>query len=72
MSLKDQGFRFIYVNGAFCWLHPAEIQIPADVVDCTDMSDEEFDLFVRAKHIVPHVAAQHARNERVAAELERL
>lgn len=35
------GFRFIAHNGALTWKHPAEI--PAGAVDCTDMTDAEFE-----------------------------
>lgn len=45
-TLKDQGFRFIRRGeGVFNWVHPAELK-PGDL-DCTDMSDDEFEAAVR-------------------------
>lgn len=44
MNLKDQGYRFVYVDGAYRWVHPLEV--PANAVDCTDMGDDEFAQFV--------------------------
>lgn len=41
MNLQEQGFRFVLRGGAGLWVHPAEMK-PGDV-DCTDMSDAEFD-----------------------------
>lgn len=46
--LRDQGFRFVYRKGAFLWAHPTTLL--ADDVDCTDMTDEEFELFV-VRHV---------------------
>lgn len=53
MTLKDKGFRFVYRLGYgrefgcdYTWSHPAELQ-PTDV-DCTDMSDDDFQLFVQS------------------------
>jgi hypothetical protein len=46
VSLFAQGWRFIFRAGLFTWHHPADIQ-PGDV-DCTDMTDAEFDAFVAA------------------------
>ena len=44
MDLKDQGFRFVKREEFFAWVHPTEV-LPDDV-DCSDMSDAEFELFV--------------------------
>lgn len=44
MSLKDLGFRYVFQNEKFSWLHPANIN--PNSVDCTDMPDAEFELFV--------------------------
>jgi hypothetical protein len=41
MTLQDEGFRLVHQDGRFAWTHPAEIQDGA--VDCTDMSDEEYE-----------------------------
>jgi hypothetical protein len=43
-TLQDQGFRFVCINGVCDWVHPAEI--PAGSVDCTDMTDDEFEDFM--------------------------
>lgn len=44
-NLKDVGFRFVRrQDGSFNWTHPLEVS-PGDV-DCTEMSDEEFERFV--------------------------
>lgn len=45
--LKEQGFRFVWQNGVFCWKHPSEIQ--HDAIDCTDMDADEFVAIVREK-----------------------
>jgi hypothetical protein len=44
VSLKDAGFRLIERRGEFRWLSPAMME--AGDVDCTDMSDDEFEEFV--------------------------
>lgn len=44
MTLRDQGFRFVKRGADFKWVHPADVQ-PSDV-DCSDMSDDEFTVFV--------------------------
>jgi hypothetical protein len=46
MSLQDQGFRFVWRPALreCLWSHPAEVK-PGDV-DCTDMSDREFEQFI--------------------------
>lgn len=41
----QDGMRFIYRSGAYSWTHRLEM-IQGDI-DCTDMSDDEFDQFVR-------------------------
>lgn len=49
MTLKDQGFRFCAApNGTdYRWVHPAErATLFADWIDCTDMSDAQFESFV--------------------------
>jgi hypothetical protein len=45
-TLQDQGYRYIKRGEEFKWAHPAEV-MPADV-DCTDMTDDEFEAFVIA------------------------
>jgi hypothetical protein len=45
MGLKEDGFRFVYQDGLFDWLHPSEISRYA--VDCTDMTEDEFVEFVK-------------------------
>jgi len=37
----NKGFRLIAHNGVIRWSRSAEV--PARAIDCTDMSDEEFD-----------------------------
>jgi hypothetical protein len=49
-TLKDEGFRFICRNGSFDWRHPLEVQ--SGDVDCTDMDDAEFEMFVMAQEMV--------------------
>jgi hypothetical protein len=44
MTLQDKGYRYIKRGDAFTWAHPLEVQ-PGDV-DCTDMTDAEFEAFV--------------------------
>ena len=44
MSLQQQGFRFIRRGGVFKWAHPADMS--ATDIDCTDMSDDQFEAFV--------------------------
>lgn len=42
--------RFLYMNGAFNWKHLGEViylNPDADYVDCTDMTDRQFEAFVR-------------------------
>lgn len=67
MTLKEKGFRFAYRSrhGKFeyQWTHRAEIQ--ADDVDCTDLTDDEFEQFVRTHDAGAVVAAA----ERVSNEL---
>lgn len=46
MSLKDEGFRFVLRSGAWVWMHPAEAKL--DDVDCTDMTDSQFETLVRS------------------------
>lgn len=41
MNLLDAGFRFVIRNGSFMCLHPTDVD-DSDV-DCTFMSDEEFE-----------------------------
>lgn len=48
MSLQDEGFRFVWQNQEFNWVHPAEIT--EGVVDCTDMNDAEFEAFVKEQY----------------------
>lgn len=44
LSLREQGFRFVFRNGRGQWLHPLEVQFHD--VDCTDMDDDEFAAFL--------------------------
>lgn len=48
MNLQDQGFRYIYRRSAHpdcgIWIRPEFIK-PGDV-DCTDMSDDDFEAMV--------------------------
>lgn len=44
MSLKDQGFRFVRRIDDFLWVHAAEIR--SGDLDCTDMTDEQFEMTV--------------------------
>lgn len=44
-TLSAQGYRFIFRDGRYLWAHALEMQ-PGDV-DCSDMSDDEFEQFVR-------------------------
>lgn len=51
-TLKDQGYRFTYRPSAepgrrFDWRHPLEFQ--EGDVDCTQMSDDEFQAFVEGR-----------------------
>ena len=46
MSLRAEGFRFVHRAGlGFTWMHPGTVE--AGDLDCTDMSDEEFERTVR-------------------------
>lgn len=48
MSLKEEGFRFMYIgDGEYEWIH--ETRIEDEFIDCTDMTDDEFDNFVFAE-----------------------
>lgn len=46
MNLQDQGFRFVKRGESFNWTHPSEL-LSTDI-DCTDMTDAEFEAFVIA------------------------
>jgi hypothetical protein len=47
VSLRDEGFRYVHREGVgFTWLHPGTVE--AGDLDCTDMSDEEFEAAVKA------------------------
>lgn len=45
MTLQQQGFRFVRRDTEFKWSHPADML--ASDLDCTDMSDAEFEQAVR-------------------------
>lgn len=45
MSLEAQGWRFVLRAGRFAWRHPSDIE--ADDLDCTLMTDEDFERTVR-------------------------
>ena len=44
-TLQAQGWRFVFRAGESRWSHPLEVQ--ADDMDVSDMSDDEFEQFVR-------------------------
>lgn len=44
MTLQEQDFRFIKRGTEYKWCHPAEL-LTSDL-DCTDMSDDEFEKVV--------------------------
>lgn len=50
MTLQEQGFRFfVSANKAlYGWVHPAESaeRVAAGWVDCTDMTGDEFDVYM--------------------------
>ena len=46
MNLQEQGFRYVLRGADGRWVHPWAMK-PGDV-DCTDMSDEEFEAAVEA------------------------
>ena len=46
MNLQEQGFRFVCRARSFCWVHPAEVNTTD--IDCTDMDDAQFDVFVKS------------------------
>lgn len=46
-NLSEQGFKLVQRGSDFTWTHPLELQ-PRDV-DCTSMSDAEFDAYVQGK-----------------------
>jgi hypothetical protein len=48
LTLQDQGYRFVLQDGRYDWAHPAEVG--PDAIDCTDMSDDEFERVVRYLH----------------------
>ena len=50
LTLQDQGFRFVLQGGVFAWTHPADGHIGPSAIDCTDMSDDEFERVVRYLH----------------------
>lgn len=45
MSLQADGYRFVHrkEGNKFTWVHPLELR--SDDFDCTDMSDEEFQIY---------------------------
>ena len=49
MSLREQGFRFMVSpdRKQANWVHPVDVAINCpDWIDCTEMSDDEFDAFM--------------------------
>ena len=61
MSLRAEGFRFVHRAGlGFTWMHPGAVE--AGDLDCTDMSDEEFERTVR-ENDDPTAERQGARQE---------
>jgi hypothetical protein len=55
-TLQDQGFRFTARGDKFNWRHPLDVQ--RGDVDCTDMTDAEFDAFV-VRTISPAIDKRH-------------
>lgn len=47
MNLQEKGYRFLWQDGVFGWVHPACIKEGS--VDCTDMPDDEFAEFIEAE-----------------------
>lgn len=47
MSLQDDGFRFVYQDGVFTWRHEAEIK--PEAIDCTEMTEDDFEKIVLEK-----------------------
>lgn len=47
MSLKEEGYRFIYQDGLWSWQHPAIVKPGA--IDATDLDDEAFEALVAAQ-----------------------
>lgn len=45
MSLKDDGFKYVYQEGKFLWRHPNLIN--NDAIDCTDISDFELKSLIK-------------------------
>jgi hypothetical protein len=46
VSLLAEGFKFVHRTGlGFTWMHPGAVE--AGDLDCTEMSDEEFERTVR-------------------------
>jgi len=44
-GLQQQGFRFVQRGATFKWVH--QFELLAGDLDCTDMSDEQFEAAVR-------------------------
>lgn len=51
MNLRDQGFRFVFRAGRYLWAHPSEGQ--QQDIDCTDMPDDKFAVFVEKNPCTP-------------------
>ena len=73
MSLLAEGFRFVHRTGlGFTWMHPGAVE--AGDLDCTDMSDEDFERTERenddptAKRQGPRPQAEPARGSDEAPE----
>lgn len=47
MNLKDQGYKLVLGKRGVQWVHPSEVT--STDVDCTDMTDDEFDAFIAGK-----------------------
>lgn len=41
---RAAGWRFVCIGSDYMWRHPADI--PRGAIDCTDMTDAEFEAFV--------------------------
>lgn len=60
MPLDKRSFRFVFRLGEFKWVHRAEMR-QLDV-DCSNMSDKEFEAFVRRVKLAPR--ENRDRNDR--------
>jgi hypothetical protein len=62
-TLKSQGYRFMVHpdRNAANWFHPLEVAARAPGwIDCTDMDDAEFDVFMADGQLITLAAAEAA------------